>query len=43
MYDVGKVLIIGGSDPATATAEVIDLNASKPTWQSTGSMSHPRQ
>jgi hypothetical protein len=43
MYDVGKVLIVGGADPATATAEVIDLNASKPTWKSTSSMSHPRQ
>ena len=43
MYDVGKVMILGGADPATATAEIINLNASKPTWQSTGSMSHPRQ
>jgi hypothetical protein len=43
MYDVGKILIVGGASPATATAEVIDLNASKPTWQSTSSMSYPRQ
>jgi len=26
MYDVGKILLVGGGDPPTATAEVIDLN-----------------
>ena len=28
MYDVGKILLVGGGDPPTATAEVIDLNVS---------------
>ena len=28
MYDVGKILLVGGGDPPTASAEVIDLNAS---------------
>ncbi|HZO90804.1 MAG TPA: fibronectin type III domain-containing protein [Chthonomonadaceae bacterium] len=42
LYDDGKVLIVGGGDPPTATAEVIDLNAAAPVWQSTGSMSVPR-
>ncbi|HZU31105.1 MAG TPA: kelch domain-containing protein, partial [Candidatus Angelobacter sp.] len=38
MYDSGKVLVIGGADPPTATAEIIDLNAATPAWKSTGSM-----
>ena len=34
MYDVGKILIVGGGDPPTATAEVIDLNAgAAATWR----------
>jgi hypothetical protein len=44
MYDHGKVIFIGGGDPPTATAEVIDLNAANPTWRyTTGSMSAPRR
>jgi galactose oxidase len=55
MYDVGKILVVGGGgntswptpDPKanqpTATAEIIDLNASSPAWQSTGSMAIPRR
>jgi hypothetical protein len=27
MYDVGKILVVGGGDPPQASAEVIDLNA----------------
>jgi len=42
-YGSGKVLEVGGSDPPTATAEVIDLNASNPTWTPTGSMNYPRR
>ena len=47
MYDNGKVLLMGGSPCPpysfcgtfpTATAEVIDLNSSTPTWNYTGSM-----
>ena len=35
MYEPGKVLVVGGRGPnrATATAEVIDLNALSPTWR----------
>jgi PKD repeat protein len=43
MYDTGKVLIIGGHDPPTATAEVINLNAATPTWRSVPSMSIARR
>jgi regulation of enolase protein 1 (concanavalin A-like superfamily) len=47
MYDDGKVLLMGGNPCdfyvrcgalPTATAEVIDLNSSTPTWRYTGSM-----
>jgi Domain of unknown function (DUF1929)/Carboxypeptidase regulatory-like domain len=43
MYDAGKVLDVGGADPPTATAEVIDLNAVLPAWNFTGSMHFPRR
>ena len=32
LYDDGKILLVGGGDPPTATAEVIDLSAPTPTW-----------
>ena len=43
MYEPGKVLIVGGGSPPTATAETIDLNASSPRWQSTGAMKFARR
>lgn len=43
MYDAGKVLEVGGSDPPTATAETIDLTAATPAWTSTGSMHFARR
>ncbi len=43
MYEPGKVLYVGGGDPPTATAEVIDLNVTSPQWQFTGSMSVARR
>jgi hypothetical protein len=47
MYAPGKVLIVGGggsrSNPVTRTAEIIDLNASKPVWRFTGSMAYARR
>jgi hypothetical protein len=43
MYDHGKVLKIGGSDPPTATAEVIDINAPTPAWRYTQPMNYPRR
>jgi len=43
----GKVLVAGGdgsaTGPATPTAEIIDLTATTPTWQSTSSMSIARR
>ena len=43
MYEPGKVLILGGSSPPTATAEMIDLNAAAPSWQFTSSMAFARR
>jgi len=43
MYDDGKVMIVGGSDPPTSTAEIIDLNAVNPSWQFTGFMQFARR
>ncbi|MEE8370464.1 MAG: galactose oxidase-like domain-containing protein [Dehalococcoidia bacterium] len=38
-----KVLIVGGGEPATETAEIIDLADPAPTWGSTGSMNYARR
>jgi hypothetical protein len=43
MYDVGKVLVVGGGDPPLATAAVIDLNAATPSWRAVQSMSIARR
>jgi hypothetical protein len=43
MYDVGKILIVGGGDPPTATAEVIDLQTATPRWRNVAPMSVPRR
>ena len=43
MYSPGKVAVIGGSNPPTATSEIIDLNAATPAWKFTGSMHFPRR
>src|SRR5215469_14179887 len=43
MFDVGKILAIGGGDPPTATAEILDLTAATPAWKLTGSMNSPRR
>jgi len=42
-YGDGKILIVGGGNPPTATAEVIDLNAPNPAWRTVGSMAYPRR
>ena len=42
VYDDGKILVSGGANPATNTAETIDLIAS-PTWKSTASMAFARR
>jgi len=43
MYADGKILIVGGGYPATASAEVIDLNVASPAWSYAGSMAYPRK
>jgi hypothetical protein len=45
MYDDGKILLAGGvtpTAPATASAEVIDLNQPTPTWRSVAPMAYAR-
>jgi WD40 repeat protein len=43
MYEPGKILYVGGGDPATNTAEIIDLNQTSPTWSFTGGMASARR
>ena len=43
MYAPGKILYVGGGDPPTNTAEIIDLNQPNPTWTFTGPMAFPRR
>jgi galactose oxidase-like protein/glyoxal oxidase-like protein/fibronectin type III domain protein len=43
MYAPGKILYVGGGDPPTSTAEIIDLNVPSPTWTYTGSMAFARR
>src|SRR5581483_3397057 len=48
MYDTGKIVIAGGTDnfsvdPATASAEMIDLTAPSPTWNYIAPMKFARQ
>lgn len=43
MYAEGRVLTLGGADPPTASAEVIDLNARRPRWRKVSSMAFRRR
>jgi hypothetical protein len=43
LYDYGKILMVGGGDPPTETAEVIDLNATSPAWRAVSSMANKRR
>lgn len=43
LYGKGKILAVGGGGTATGTAETIDLLASRPAWQATGSMRFARR
>jgi len=43
MYDDGKVLVMGGDDPPTNSAEVIDLNAPTPAWRLVAPMANARR
>jgi hypothetical protein len=43
MYAPGKILMAGGGDPATKTAEIINLGATNPSWTYTNSMAYARR
>ena len=43
MYAPGKILYVGGGGPATASAEVIDLNDPNPVWRSVAPMEFARR
>jgi galactose oxidase len=48
MYDVGKIIFVGGGNEQTthvpsAAAEIIDLTAANPAWRPTAPMHHPRR
>ena len=44
MYDMGRVLIMGGGDPgATGVSEAIDLTQASPFFRAAGQMIHPRR
>ncbi len=43
LYDVDKVLFVGGGNRPTANAETIDLGQAKLAWQPTGPMNYPRR
>jgi hypothetical protein len=43
MYDEGKILFIGGGDPPSNAAEIIDLTQQAPTWKATGTMAFARR
>jgi hypothetical protein len=43
IYSDGQILLVGGGDPPTNTAEVINLNAASPLWAYTGSMNYARR
>src|SRR5262245_31456896 len=42
-YDTGKILEVGGGDPPTNQAMVIDLNAGSPAWRSVASLAVARR
>jgi hypothetical protein len=43
LYDVGKILMVGGGDPPKKTAELIDLTAPMPSWSPAAPMSFARR
>ena len=43
LYDVDKVIFIGGGNPPTGNAETIDLSQAQPAWKATGAMNFPRR
>ncbi len=43
MYEPGKIIYIGGGDPPTSSAEIIDLNVASPSWRLTTPMATARR
>jgi hypothetical protein len=43
MYDDGKVMVVGGGQPPTNTAEVVDLNSPSPAWRFVTPMAFSRR
>ncbi|MBI3545378.1 MAG: DUF1929 domain-containing protein [Gammaproteobacteria bacterium] len=43
MYEPGKIIYIGGGDPPTHSAEIIDLNQANPQWSYTENMTYARR
>jgi galactose oxidase len=43
LYDVDKVIYIGGGNAPTANAELLDLGQAKPAWEATAPMTFPRR
>ena len=43
LYDVDKVIFIGGGNQPTPNAETIDLSQAQPAWKATGHMHFPRR
>ena len=43
LYDVDKVLFVGGGNPPTANGATIDLSQAQPAWQATEPMNFPRR
>ena len=43
LYDVDKVLFVGGGNPPTANADTIDLSQAHLGWQATSPMNFPRR
>ncbi|MFL5583191.1 MAG: galactose oxidase-like domain-containing protein, partial [Gemmatimonadaceae bacterium] len=42
MYEPGKIMYVGGANPPTNTAEIVDLNQPNPQWSFTGSLATAR-
>jgi len=43
LYDVDKVIYIGGGSPPTASAELLDMSQAQPAWRPAAPMSFPRR
>ena len=43
MYRPGKILKVGGEEPAVNTAEILDINVASPSWSPAAPMTFPRR